>query len=143
MDIYQGSVAALAGMTGSYLVTLVRVALSGIGVAAHHPAGAGAALRSMPHAAPTNHATQAALRDVDWRSFGELIGAIVRRTIVFVGLSAFIPIYTAQRVGGTTLQTALIPLIVLPGIGWLFLRTLREPGQSAAKLAIPVPGGRR
>ena len=27
----------------------------------------------------------------------------------------------------TTLQTALTPLIALPAIGWLFLRTLREP----------------
>ncbi|GAB7029172.1 MFS transporter [Streptomyces sp. NPDC021749] len=36
----------------------------------------------------------------DWASFGKLSGAIVCRSIVFVGLSAFISLYVRQRTGG-------------------------------------------
>jgi FSR family fosmidomycin resistance protein-like MFS transporter len=150
---------ALAGVSGSYALTLAVVAVSGIGVAAYHPeaarvaraasrgshtamgwfslggnlgfaaaplmvsaviatgglhaspllvvpafAGAAlcaAALRRMTTpaaataAASTSHATG---RD-DWASFTTLSGAIVCRSIVFVGLSAFISLYARQRTG--------------------------------------------
>jgi FSR family fosmidomycin resistance protein-like MFS transporter len=36
----------------------------------------------------------------DWASFGRLSGSIVCRSIVFVGLSAFIALYAAERSGG-------------------------------------------
>ncbi|WP_406111036.1 MFS transporter [Streptomyces sp. NBC_01003] len=154
-----GAGVALAGVGDSYTLTLVVVAVSGIGVAAYHPeaarvargasrgshtamgwfslggnlgfatapllvsavvatgglhaspllvvpglAGAAlcvAALRSGRRAAPA--AGGAALevdgRD-DWPSFLKLTGAIVCRSIVFVGLSAFISLYARQRAGG-------------------------------------------
>jgi FSR family fosmidomycin resistance protein-like MFS transporter len=36
----------------------------------------------------------------DWASFVRLSGAIVCRSIVFVGLSAFVALYVRQRTGG-------------------------------------------
>ncbi|MCT2592422.1 MFS transporter [Streptomyces sp. N2-109] len=164
-----GTGVALAGVGGSYALTLAAVAVSGVGVAAYHPeaarvarqasrgshtamawfslggnlgfaaaplmvsaavatgglraspllvvpalAGAAlcvAALRSLrvPHAAAAAAAAtaaeadggtgRAAVRD-DWRSFLKLSGAVVCRSIVFVGLSAFISLYARQRTGG-------------------------------------------
>ncbi|MDH6612277.1 FSR family fosmidomycin resistance protein-like MFS transporter [Streptomyces sp. SAI-208] len=68
------------------------------------PAVVGAALcaaavrasRSRPAAAP------AAGRDGrdDWPSFLRLSGAVVCRSVVFVGLSAFVALYVRERVGG-------------------------------------------
>lgn len=143
----------------SYALTLMVVAVSGIGVAAYHPeaarvaraascgshtamgwfslggnlgfatapllvsavvatgglhaspllvvpglAGAAlcvAALRSGRRAAPATAgpALAAADRD-DWPSFLKLTGAIMCRSVVFVGLSAFISLYARQRAGG-------------------------------------------
>jgi MFS transporter, FSR family, fosmidomycin resistance protein len=154
-----GAGVALAGVSGSYPITLLVVGLSGIGVAAYHPeaarvaraasrgshtamgwfslggnlgfaaaplmvsaviatgglraspllvvpalAGAAlcvAALRSVKASAPATASTQADkdARD-DWPSFLKLSGAIVCRSIVFVGLSAFISLYARQRIGG-------------------------------------------
>jgi FSR family fosmidomycin resistance protein-like MFS transporter len=36
----------------------------------------------------------------DWASFGKLSGAVVCRSIVFVGLSAFLSLYARERAGG-------------------------------------------
>ncbi|MEV6109579.1 MFS transporter [Streptomyces sp. NPDC051940] len=36
----------------------------------------------------------------DWRSFARLSGAIVCRSVVFVGLSAFVALYARERTGG-------------------------------------------
>ncbi|GAA0940981.1 MFS transporter [Pseudonocardia zijingensis] len=36
----------------------------------------------------------------DWRSFGRLSGSVVCRSIVFVGLSAFLSLYGMERTGG-------------------------------------------
>lgn len=155
-----GAGVALAGVSGSYPLTLVVVAVSGIGIAAYHPesarvargvsrgshtamgwfslggnlgfaaapllvwgvmatgglhaspllivpalAGAAlcvAALRGVKASAPatvSTHADRATGRD-DWGSFLKLSGAIVCRSIVFVGLSAFISLYVRQRTGG-------------------------------------------
>ncbi|MGW6397919.1 MFS transporter [Streptomyces sp. NPDC055134] len=154
-----GAGVALAGVGDSYTLTLVVVAVSGIGVAAYHPeaarvarvasrgshtamgwfslggnlgfatapllvsavvatgglhaspllvvpglAGAAlcvAALRSGRRAVPAagGAALEADGRD-DWPSFLKLTGAIVCRSIVFVGLSAFISLYARQRAGG-------------------------------------------
>ncbi|MFI9773470.1 MFS transporter [Streptomyces sp. NPDC051956] len=154
-----GAGVALAGVGDSYTLTLVVVAVSGIGVAAYHPeaarvarvasrgshtamgwfslggnlgfatapllvsavvatgglhaspllvvpglAGAAlcvAALRSGRRAVPAvgGAALEVDGRD-DWPSFLKLTGAIVCRSIVFVGLSAFISLYARQRAGG-------------------------------------------
>ncbi|MFI9103543.1 MFS transporter [Streptomyces fildesensis] len=161
-----GSGVALAGVSGSYALTLAVVALSGIGIAAYHPesarmartasrgshtamgwfslggnlgfatapllvaavvatgglraspllvvpalAGAAlcvAALRAVeavpavpaaPRVSGTAGGGDRDDRD-DWASFMKLTGAIVCRSIVFVGLSAFISLFVRQRTGG-------------------------------------------
>ncbi len=176
-----GAGVALAGVCGSYALTLAAVALSGAGVAAYHPeaarvarrasagshtamgwfslggnlgfatapplvaavaatgglraspllvlpalAGAGlcaAALRSLRPYAPDTPAGDAgdagggapSGRD-DWASFARLTGAVVCRSVVFVGLSAFVPLYVAGRTpGGTAAGTAALFVLYLGG----------------------------
>jgi FSR family fosmidomycin resistance protein-like MFS transporter len=151
-----GAGVALSGVGGSYALTLVAVAVSGIGVAAYHPEAAraaraaaggsntamgwfslggnlgfalapplvaavvaaegldaspllvvpavvGAALCAAAVRSPgrpiavTRAASSAA---DDWASFLRLSGAIVCRSVVFVGLSAFVSLYVRQRTGG-------------------------------------------
>ncbi|MDA0563329.1 MFS transporter [Streptomonospora sp. S1-112] len=155
-----GAGVALAGVTGSYGLTLAVVALSGVGVAAYHPeaaraartasrgshvamgwfslggnlgfaaapllvaavvatgglgaspllvvpaiAGAALCAAALRAIAPPSGAARAARargpagRD-DWRSFALLSGAIAYRSVVFVGLSAFIALYARERTGG-------------------------------------------
>ena len=172
--IVGGAGVALAGVTGTYGLTLAAVAVSGIGVAAYHPEAArvarlaagrshramswfslggslgfatapllvggvvatgglgaspllvvpalvgaalcGAALRAAKTAAAT--APQFATppgRD-DRRSFLLLSGAVVCRSIVFVGLSAFVSLFAVQRVGGgETIGTAALFVLYLGG----------------------------
>ncbi|MFI8931328.1 MFS transporter [Streptomyces sp. NPDC053474] len=156
-----GAGVALSGVFDSYALTLVVVAVSGVGVAAYHPEAARVArvasrgshtgmgwfslggnigfatapllvaaviatggLRASPLLVVPALAgavlCAAALREVkaplaataaaaraakgtgadDWASFLRLSGAIVCRSIVFVGLSAFIALYVRERVGG-------------------------------------------
>ncbi|WFB11621.1 MFS transporter [Streptomyces sp. LX-29] len=158
-----GSGVALAGVGDSYALTLLAVAVSGIGVAAYHPEAARVArvagrgshtamswfslggnlgfavapllvsavvatggLRASPllflpalagtalcvvalrRIAPTAVAspavrapgTEGAAGRDDWASFARLSGAVVCRSIVFVGLSAFVSLYVRQRTGG-------------------------------------------
>lgn len=168
---------ALAGVTGSYPLTLVAVAVSGIGVAAFHPeaarvarAAAGrshtamgwfslggnlgfatapllvgavvatgglgaspllvvpavlgaalcvAALRSVRAATAAAPAGPVLRGRDDRRSFLLLSGAVICRSIVFVGLSAFVSLYAIQRVGGgeVTGTAALFVLYVGGAIG--------------------------
>ncbi|MEV3988533.1 MFS transporter [Streptomyces sp. NPDC049837] len=82
-----------------------------------------AALRSMP---PRGTGTAAASgsgpagggRD-DWASFAGLSGAVVCRSVVFVGLSAFVSLYAARRTGGGDLAgtVALFVLYVGGAVG--------------------------
>ncbi|MFW6690493.1 MFS transporter [Streptomyces sp. MAR4 CNX-425] len=172
-----GAGVALAGVFGSYAVTLAVVALSGVGVAAYHPeaarvarrasagshtamgwfslggnlgfaaapplvaavaaagglraspllvlpavAGAAlcaAALRGLRTYAPRDPAAGAAGagggRD-DWGSFVRLSGAVVCRSVVFVGLSAFVPLYVPGRTaGGAAAGTAALFVLYLGG----------------------------
>ncbi|GAA2387010.1 MFS transporter [Nonomuraea africana] len=167
-----GAGVALAGVGDSYVLTLVVVAVSGIGVAAYHPEAARVARRASRgshtamgwfslggnlgfaaaplmvaaviatgglHASPllavpalagatlcvaalrgaTVPAAEAAAarkgRD-RWASFAKLSGAIVCRSIVFVGLSAFISLYARQRTGGGDLSgTAALFVLYLGG----------------------------
>jgi FSR family fosmidomycin resistance protein-like MFS transporter len=52
----------------------------------------------------------------DWASFGRLSGSIVCRSIVFVGLSAFIALYAADRTGGgEVVGTAALFVLYLGG----------------------------
>ncbi|MEV5240731.1 MFS transporter [Streptomyces cinnamoneus] len=154
-----GAGVALAGVGASRTVTLVTVAVSGIGVAAYHPeaarvariasrgshtamgwfslggnlgfataplavsavvatgglhaspllfvpalAGAAlcvAALRAVRATTPgANGATAGTGGEDDWPSFIKLSGAVVCRSVVFVGLSTFVSLYVRQRTGG-------------------------------------------
>jgi FSR family fosmidomycin resistance protein-like MFS transporter len=152
-----GAGVALSGVVGSYALTLVAVAVSGIGIAAYHPEAAraaraaaggsntamgwfslggnigfalapplvaavvatgglgaspllgvpavvgavlcGAAVRSPQRRSAVARAAVATGVD-DWASFLRLSGAIVCRSVVFVGLSAFVSLYVRQRTGG-------------------------------------------
>ena len=154
-----GGGVALVGVSDSYLVTVIVVAVSGIGVAAYHPAAAQAArsasgrshsgmgwfslggnlgfaaaplmvagviavgglraspllvvpalagallslaaMRGIPKAATKIPEQNEALAEDNWTSFLQLAGAIICRSIVFVGLSAFISLYAAHRTEGT------------------------------------------
>lgn len=58
-----------------------------------------AAVRSSRSRGPAVRAI-AALGSDDWASFLRLSGAIVCRSVVFVGLSAFVSLYVRERVGG-------------------------------------------
>ncbi|GAA3465584.1 MFS transporter [Nonomuraea roseola] len=171
-----GAGVALAGVGDSYPLTLLVVAVSGLGVAAYHPeaarvarevsrgshtamgwfslggnlgfaaapllvsaviatgglraspllavpalAGAAlcaAALRAVRTPARATAAARASLatgRD-DWPSFLRLSGAVGCRSIVFVGLSAFISLYARQRTGGGDLSgTAALFVLYLGG----------------------------
>ncbi|MFI8075061.1 MFS transporter [Streptomyces sp. NPDC086033] len=68
------------------------------------PAVAGAALctaavRALRVRTPAGRPTESSGSD-DWPSFLRLSGAVVCRSVVFVGLSAFVSLYVRQRVGG-------------------------------------------
>ncbi|MFJ7338397.1 MFS transporter [Streptomyces sp. NPDC101116] len=152
-----GTGVALSGVSGSYTLTLVVVAVSGVGVAAYHPEAARVAravahgrhtamgwfsfggnagfalapllvftvvatggLRASPllvvpalagaalcaaavRAAgpgPGSAGASAAVGEDDWRSFLRLSGAVACRSVVFVGLSAFVSLYARERTGG-------------------------------------------
>jgi MFS transporter, FSR family, fosmidomycin resistance protein len=84
-------VVAVGGLDASPLLVLPAVVGSALCVAAVRAVAA-------PRP-PATHARSAAGAD-DWASFGRLSGSIVCRSIVFVGLSAFISLYGAQRTGG-------------------------------------------
>jgi FSR family fosmidomycin resistance protein-like MFS transporter len=59
-----------------------------------------AAVRAVATPRPTGTRAATATGSDDWASFGRLSGSIVCRSIVFVGLSAFISLYAAERTGG-------------------------------------------
>ncbi|MFJ9853799.1 MFS transporter [Streptomyces sp. NPDC101150] len=101
---------AAGGLRASPL--LIVPALAGAALSA-------AALRAVRAAASTatatGRATGAGGRD-DWASFIKLSGAIVCRSIVFVGLSAFISLYVRQRTaGGAASGTAALFVLYLGG----------------------------
>lgn len=84
-------VVAVGGLGASPLLVLPALVGSVLCVAAVRAGSA-------PRPAGTR-AAPAAGSD-DWASFGRLSGSIVCRSIVFVGLSAFISLYAAERTGG-------------------------------------------
>lgn len=106
------AVAAAGGLRASPL--LVLPALAGAGLCA-------AALRALRPYAPAvpadgaGPAGAAPARD-DWASFAWLTGAVVCRSVVFVGLSAFVSLYVPGRTaGGTAAGTAALFVLYLGG----------------------------
>ncbi|MEH0580833.1 MULTISPECIES: MFS transporter [Streptomyces] len=85
------AVVATWGLRASPLLGLP--ALAGVALCA-------AAVRSAAdRTGPVPAAAEGAARD-DWPSFLRLSGAVVCRSIVFVGLSTFVPLYVRERTGG-------------------------------------------
>jgi MFS transporter, FSR family, fosmidomycin resistance protein len=85
-------VVAVGGLQASPLLVLPAVAGAVLCLAA---------LRGIPRPATASTQQKEALGENDWPSFLRLTGAVVCRSIVFVGLAAFISLYAAQRSGGT------------------------------------------
>ncbi|WP_405876150.1 MFS transporter [Streptomyces sp. NBC_00005] len=100
---------SLGGNIGFAVAPLLVAAVVGTGGLSASPllvvpAVAGAALCAAAVRSPGSRAalarTAAATGIDDWPSFVRLSGAIVCRSIVFVGLSAFVSLYVRQRTGG-------------------------------------------
>ncbi|MFD3943744.1 MFS transporter [Streptomyces sp. NPDC058579] len=104
---------AVVGAAGGLAATplLVVPALAGAALCA-------AALRAMdePNAGTPTDAAGTTVGRNDWASFARLSGAVVCRSIVFVGLSAFLSLYARQRTGGGELAgTAALFVLYLGG----------------------------
>ncbi|MDH6553501.1 FSR family fosmidomycin resistance protein-like MFS transporter [Streptomyces sp. SAI-117] len=99
------AVIATGGLKASPLLLVPAV------VGAALCAAAVRACRSRPAAAP------AAGRDGrdDWPSFLRLSGAVVCRSVVFVGLSAFVSLYVRERAGGDAAGTAALCVLYAGG----------------------------
>ncbi|MEU9116820.1 MFS transporter [Streptomyces sp. NPDC048483] len=101
------AVIAIGGLPASPLLAVPALAGAVLCVAARRAVTA--------PAAATAAARQATGRD-DWPSFIKLSGAIVCRSIVFVGLSAFLSLYVRQRTaGGAVSGTAALFVLYLGG----------------------------
>ena len=85
------AVAATGGLHASPLLVVPAVAGSALCLAA---------LRAITAPGPAAARATPAPGTDDWTSFVKLSGAIVCRSIVFVGLSAFISLYARERTGG-------------------------------------------
>ncbi|MBZ6477190.1 MFS transporter [Streptomyces griseocarneus] len=104
------AVIATGGLRASPLLVVPALAGAALSMAALRAVKAPAAT-----ATAAAGAGEAAARD-DWRSFVTLSGAIVCRSIVFVGLSTFISLYARQRTGGGDLSgTAALFVLYLGG----------------------------
>jgi len=101
-----GVVVATGGLDASPL--LVVPALVGAALCV-------AALRSVAAAAAAAGRDTTPLGRDDRRSFLVLSAAVVCRSIVFVGLSAFISLYAVQRVGGGATGTAALFVLYIGG----------------------------
>ncbi|MFI7018403.1 MFS transporter [Streptomyces sp. NPDC050164] len=84
------AVVATGGLRASPLLAVPAVAGAALCAAAVRAAASGAAGAG---------ASAAAGRD-DWAAFLRLSGAVVCRSVVFVGLSAFVSLYVRERTGG-------------------------------------------
>ncbi len=97
------AVIATGGLRASPLLVVPALAGAALCVAALRgmtaPAGTEPAPDAATSAAGRPSPEPAPARD-DWASFAKLSGAIVCRSIVFVGLSAFLSLYVPQRAGG-------------------------------------------
>ncbi|MFF1292242.1 MULTISPECIES: MFS transporter [unclassified Streptomyces] len=94
------------GFAAAPLLVMAAVGLGGLGASPLLivPALAGtvlcaAAVRGAGRRSVSGPASAGAGRD-DWPSFLRLSGAIVCRSVVFVGLSAFVSLYVRERTGG-------------------------------------------
>jgi FSR family fosmidomycin resistance protein-like MFS transporter len=111
------------GFAAAPLLVIAVVATGGLDAAPLLvvPAVAGSvlclvAVRAVAASRPATTRTAGAPRSDDWASFARLSGAIVCRSIVFVGLSAFIALYAAERTGGgTTAGTVALFVLYLGG----------------------------
>jgi FSR family fosmidomycin resistance protein-like MFS transporter len=112
-----GAVVAVGGLGASPLLLLPAVVGSALCVAA---------VRAVAAPRPAGTRAAPAAGSDDWASFGKLSGSIVCRSIVFVGLSAFISLYAAERSGGGEVAgtTALFVLYLGGAVGTVLGGTL-------------------
>jgi FSR family fosmidomycin resistance protein-like MFS transporter len=127
------------GFAGAPLLVTAVVATGGLGASPLLiiPSLVGSALslaglRAVAASRPAAARTAPARGTDDWASFARLSGAVVCRSIVFVGLSAFIALYAGERTGGgPAAGTAALFLLYLGGAvgtvlgGWLATRWSR------------------
>jgi FSR family fosmidomycin resistance protein-like MFS transporter len=71
------------------------------------------------------------------RHVGTASGVTLGLTVSIGGVAS--PVIGAVA-DATSLQTALAPLIALPALAWLLMRTLREPALPGPAAARPGPG---
>ncbi|BDM74010.1 MFS transporter (plasmid) [Streptomyces nigrescens] len=117
------AVITTGGLHASPLLVVPAVAGAALCTAALRATRArdAAATRLSPTGVVAQSATAGSPDDVagsrdDWASFVKLSGAIVCRSIVFVGLSAFISLYVRQRTGGGDVSgTAALFVLYLGG----------------------------
>ncbi|WPO75752.1 MFS transporter [Streptomyces sp. KN37] len=108
-----GAGVAFAGVGGSYALTLLAVAVSGIGVAAYHPEAARAARR----------ASRGSHTAMSWFSLGGNLGF------------ATAPVLTAAIVATGGLRAS--PLLVVPALAGAVLCVAALRGVRAAEAAVP------
>ncbi|MET9548880.1 MFS transporter [Streptomyces sp. NPDC006627] len=108
-----GAGVAFAGVGGSYALTLLAVAVSGIGVAAYHPEAARAARR----------ASRGSHTAMGWFSLGGNLGF------------ATAPVLTAAIVATGGLRAS--PLLVVPALAGAVLCVAASRGVRAAEAAVP------
>jgi FSR family fosmidomycin resistance protein-like MFS transporter len=106
------AVIATYGLRASPLLVVPALAGTALCVAALRGSGT----KSPAAATASTARTSRAVGGDDWASFIKLSGAIACRSIVFVGLSAFISLYVRQRTGGTEVAgTAALFVLYLGG----------------------------
>ncbi|MFC3518455.1 MFS transporter [Streptomonospora nanhaiensis] len=93
------AVVATGGLGASPLLVVPAVAGAALCAAALRALAAPSSAAAPAPGAGAAPARRPAGRD-DWRSFALLSGAIACRSVVFVGLSAFIALYARERTGG-------------------------------------------
>jgi FSR family fosmidomycin resistance protein-like MFS transporter len=84
------AVMATGGLRASPLLVVPALVGAVLCAAAVRSAGSGAGSAAAP----------AAVGEDDWRSFLRLSGAVVCRSVVFVGLGTFVSLYVRERTGG-------------------------------------------
>ncbi|SCK41525.1 MFS transporter, FSR family, fosmidomycin resistance protein [Streptomyces sp. WMMB 714] len=103
------AVVATGGLRASPLLVVPALAGAALCVAALRATGPASGTRSAGGSAGSEGTD-------DWPSFLRLTGAIVCRSIVFVGLSTFIALYVRQRTGGgEAVGTAALTVLYLGG----------------------------
>jgi len=110
------------GVVDSFWFTAIAASVSGVGVAAYHPAGAGRAREI----SDGEHVL------MSWFSLGGNLGfalapLVVAETIGALGLRASPLLLIPRPVAGRFIALASVVLYALPALAWIMLVGLRDP----------------